>query len=103
MLHQIHHCCSAISYPDFFNFVAAILIFKMSDKQRTILEVIFRILILKNMGIDTKITLLSALEVIHGKNLLHHFEKSCNETDDPRLVIVECNFCILGIRMNILI
>ena len=48
----------------FLNSVAAILIFKMSDQQRTILEVIFRILILKNMGVDTKITLLGALKLI---------------------------------------
>ena len=34
------------------------------------MEVIFRILILKNMGADTKITLLGALEVIHRKTLV---------------------------------
>ena len=53
----------------FSEFVAAILIFKMPDKQRTILEVIFRILMLENIGIDTKITLLGALEVLHAKTL----------------------------------
>ena len=31
--------------------------------------VIYRILILKNIGIDTKINLLGALEVIHAKTL----------------------------------
>ena len=53
----------------FLTSVAAILIFKMSDQQRTILEVIFRILILKNMDVDTKITLLGALKLILFKTL----------------------------------
>ena len=48
--------------------MAAILVFKMSDQQRTILEVILGILILKNMGVDTKITLLGAVKVSHAKS-----------------------------------
>ena len=57
--------------------MAAILIFKMSDQQRTILEVIFRILMLKNMGVD--------------------------EMDGHKCAMVARDFCILGTPMNILV